>query len=190
MRLSTRFISLALLGAVLLPQLAQATAGPIRKVRFSATGQNIINSDSVNTPQQSSCMITVSNTSPNSQIIALREVTAYATGTWDGPGTLDFGSAPYNTEITVSANNSVSFIYLYPFMPAETPGTQTLVCQGTLEAREADVTAPGFVIANGILNTYIEQGAATQIVGDGGGEMRGTMAGYQGAIVIGEGRPF
>jgi len=148
-----------------------------RTVYFTTTGVNRTAAGGVASSQPSTCQINVSNPSAVTQSIVVKPViqnidvgsnslstvtapvplykiaiNASSSGT---PTTNNCGGGNSNCTATLpGGGSSVTFIFPYDPFPADTQGSQTLRCSGSIQA--SDVTTPGFVTASGTLVTFVE----------------------------------
>lgn len=194
--------------------IAMAISGPFaqaasRTAYFNQTGQNKTVNGLASPGGQSSCRITVSNPSGQDQRFTLTVsvnsidswgsgTSACASATAQTSGTVTGGTASCagGSSTTLATNASITFTFnysAYPHRSTLTAGTQKLRCSGSIAAD--DVSQPGFLVASGVLVTFVE---STKMSTDGvtsGGSPTATefggMAVYtQVPITINRGKPF
>ena len=130
-----------------------ATVGTTRTIFFSATGTNRTQ-DGLAKTTSSTCKITISNPSSVSQNYTLT-VDASSKNIWNSTTTSASGSSPVTG--TLTASNSITYTWTYTSYPTKATAAnsrQELRCSGNIAV--SDVSTPGFVIASGVLATFVE----------------------------------
>jgi hypothetical protein len=141
-----------------------------RTVYFNATGTNRT-SEGLSENANSTCTIVVTNPSSASQTFTLK-TTVQAINEFDGSHAFTTSGISVSqagctvtgcaSEIALSANGgsvTITFTYkTFPKRPSTTQYThsQTLRCTGSITAKDVSASAPGYVVASGTLNTFIE----------------------------------
>lgn len=83
-----------------------------------------------------------------------------ATGSFAGPAKLVKSSTdPQNKFSLDSKDGTQSFTYEYPTIPAQTTGTQTLICSGSIKVLASE--SPGSISASGSIEVFHEESQMT-----------------------------
>ncbi len=166
-----------------------------RNVTFTQVGRNVTR-NGLEATAKSSCRITVSNQSGQSQTIAFAHnvkslsTTIPALNNVNATYTATTPASPATVH-TLAPTVSITYTFDYATYPTATAGSQELVCSGTLTANDSGAS-PGFLIASGVLVTFIESGdGEIQSQGGTGTVSFNGMAVYtQVPITINRGQPF
>lgn len=159
-----------------------------RTVHFSQVGRNRT-TQGLGEPARSTCRITISNPSSVSQNITFN---------WDvraeGVGSGPAAPSPNTNSVTLSANGgSQVWLFSYNEYPDNTTvedGSQELICSGTIVASDPTGSNPGFVIASGVLTTFVESGEVQTENATGASVFGGFAVYTQVPITINRGSPF
>ena len=176
---------------------AEATT---RKVYFNQSGRNV-SDKGMGSSAQSSCRITLSNPSSQSQDYVLN-ITASISGTAAAAPTATTttseicasasssgSSTNFSCSGTLAAAGTVTKTIMYPAFPANTAGVQTLICAGYVQATDSGST-PGFLAASGNLITFTESGSVDTTASTGSTTFNGYAIYTQLPIQINRGKPF
>lgn len=176
-----KFFYIPALAFTCLPEAAHA----VRIARFSAIGQNYIQTDQIKSNIESSCSITLTNPSDTPQVVTVT-VNLYATvtaGASSGPcnanyaGTLGNGLVRTNTySITLAAattgtggadctsasntctlpNATIGDNMDFPLLCQQLATTQNVRCEGEIKVENSVAGVPGHITASGTLTTVVE----------------------------------
>lgn len=193
------FVATCLLSAVANPGSALAAAGANRVAHFNASGINQIDTTEVkDSTLKTSCLITITNISGQSQDYTFTGTASYTTqkgaGAISGSSTVAWTASGGSTSGTLTTGSSVTFVATYAILSPEIitsnlPSKQYLTCSGSITVKDTDSSSPGFIVASGTLGTMSESAAGYQNSG-GTKKITGSVAISQIPIAIGEGRPF
>lgn len=161
------------------------------------------------------CKLTITNSSPNDQNITVN-ITGTATGTafdLNGNPVADIATSPTNQptysakdqdgnpaspaingfgqliNYVLHANNQVNILVTYPAPHYLYQSTQDIRCSGNISIADSLATAPGFVIANGMIITWSQGTSAYQANGSNA-QMRAEVRYYYNPFTISGGRAF
>lgn len=197
------FLFVYLLGWICLSHSENALAAN-RKVHFSSFAN--VETPGVDTSIAAECVLIITNAGPTAQIFGV-EATNIKSST--NNGTYNNATAYSSVSLTgcalslnminctLAAGDTTTITYRYESMAANNPGTQVLNCAGAIQVRDAADNAPGFIVANGSLMTYMPTSAqkvgaykCTPTCGWVLYDVKQNVAFSQLQILIGEGRPF
>lgn len=166
---------------------AHSANAATRTVYFSQVGRNSA-AQGLGEEAKSTCRITVANPSTVAQTIKY-EFKVSATGIGAGDADPD-PSAPASGQ-SIAAGDSKTWIFTYKPFPPDVNGTQELICSGSITAEDPPSSNPGFVIASGVLTTFVESGDIQTEHQATGATIFGGFAVYtQVPIIINRGSPF
>lgn len=203
MRLFVAIFIAGFLAALASESVAMAAAQ--RRVHFSAAGQ--VKTLGVETPLAAECVLTITNAGPNSQTFDLNVSTSAATnanpGAYNGSLSLGYSTGLSScTHSTTMANcvllsgESAVVTYRFPQIPADGVVEQFVTCSGVIRVKDTADNAPGFIVANGSLMTFLPttqqdiQIRACPTCNIVFRPLKANVAFSQVQILIGEGRPF
>lgn len=174
---------------LILSNISSFAAGP-RKISFNSVATNRL-TVGINQAVSSTCTISVFNGSDAEQEFTMT-VRALATGDHSGPASL--ASHSKNPEIITkleAKTGSQTFTYEYPKIPAQSKGTQTLICSGSITVSASKES--GFINAAGTVTTFQESSRMTD-QNDAGKNLQ-IRSGRDGiyhsqSFLINDGKPF
>ena len=153
-----------------------------RTVYFQASGQNVITDTNVKNAVTPSCTIIITNPSSNSQSYTFTYTISSDAGSATGVNN------PTPSPYTLTAGSSDVWVFNYPAIAAGTAVTQSLVCNGQINASDSTSGSPGYLLASGNLITAYESTGSIRLSGNGA--VKGTAVMTQMPILINAGRPF